>query len=71
MWGTAGEAWQGIKHNLKTLPPLASHLLISSAASLCIDHLVWNSLPLSLRTTQCFTTFKAKLKTQLFRTHLC
>ena len=32
---------------------------------------VWNSLPLSLRKSQCFTTFKAKLKTHLFRTHLC
>ena len=32
---------------------------------------VWNSLPLSLRTSQCFTTFKAKLKTHLFHTHLC
>ena len=32
---------------------------------------VWNSLPLSLRKTQCFTTFKAKLKTNLFCTHLC
>ena len=32
---------------------------------------VWNSLPLSLRKAQCFTTFKAKLKTRLFRTHLC
>ena len=32
---------------------------------------VWNSLPLSLRKTQCFTIFKAKLKTHLFRTHLC
>ena len=32
---------------------------------------VWNSLPLSLRKTQCFTTFKTKLKTHLFRTHLC
>ena len=32
---------------------------------------VWNSLPLSLRKSQCFTTFKEKLKTHLFRTHLC
>ena len=32
---------------------------------------VWNSLPLSLRKTQCFTTFKTKLKNHLFRTHLC
>ena len=32
---------------------------------------VWNSLPLSLRKTQRFTTFKAKLKTHLFRAHLC
>ena len=32
---------------------------------------VWNSLPRSLRKSQCFTTFKAKLKTHLFRTHLC
>ena len=32
---------------------------------------VWNSLPLSLRKSQCFTTFKVKLKTHLFRTHLC
>ena len=32
---------------------------------------VWNSLPLSIRKSQCFTTFKAKLKTHLFRTHLC
>ena len=32
---------------------------------------LWNSLPLSLRKTQCFTTFKTKLKTHLFRTHLC
>ena len=31
---------------------------------------VWNSLPQSLRKTQCFTTFKTKLKTHLFRTHL-
>ena len=32
---------------------------------------VWNSLPLSLRKTQCFTTFKKKLKTHLFQIHLC
>ena len=32
---------------------------------------VWNSLPLSLRKTQCFTTFKTKLKTHLFHIHLC
>ena len=32
---------------------------------------VWDSLPLSLRKSQCFTTFKVKLKTHLFRTHLC
>ena len=32
---------------------------------------VWNSLPLSLRKTQCFTTFKVKLKTHLFHIHLC
>ena len=32
---------------------------------------VCNSLPLSLRKSQCFTTFKVKLKTNLFRTHLC
>ena len=32
---------------------------------------VWNSLPLSLRKKQCFATFKTKLKTHLFRTHLC
>ena len=32
---------------------------------------VWNSLPLSLRNTQCFTTFKKKLKTHLFQIHLC
>ena len=32
---------------------------------------VWNSLPLSLRKTQCFTTFKTKLKTHLFLIHLC
>ena len=32
---------------------------------------VWNSLPLSLRKTQCFTTFKMKLKTHLFHIHLC
>ena len=32
---------------------------------------VWNSLPLSLRKTQCFTTFKRKLKTHLFHIHLC
>ena len=31
---------------------------------------VGNSLPLSLRKTQCFTTFKVKLKTHLFSTHL-
>ena len=32
---------------------------------------VWNSLPLSLRKTQCFTTFKKKLKTSFFQIHLC
>ena len=32
---------------------------------------VWNSLPLSLRKTQCFATFKTKLKTHLFHIHLC
>ena len=32
---------------------------------------VWNSLPLSLRKTQCFTTFERKLKTHLFHIHLC
>ena len=32
---------------------------------------VWNSLPPSLRKTQCFTAFKTKLKTHLFHTHLC
>ena len=32
---------------------------------------VWNSLPLSFRKTQCFTTFKKKLKTNLFQIHLC
>ena len=31
---------------------------------------VWNSLPLSLRKTQCFTTFQTKLKTHLFHIHL-
>ena len=31
---------------------------------------VWNSLPLSLRKTQCFTTFKTKFKIHLFRIHL-
>ena len=34
-------------------------------------HTVWNSLPISLRKTQCFTTFKKKLKTHLFHIHLC
>ena len=32
---------------------------------------VWNSLRLSLRKTQCFTTSKKKPKTQLFQIHLC
>ena len=32
---------------------------------------VWNSLPLSLRKTQCLSTFKKKLKTYLFEKHLC
>ena len=31
---------------------------------------VWNSLPLSLRQTQCFSTFKKKLKPYLFEKHL-
>ena len=31
---------------------------------------VWNSLPLSLRKTLCFSTFKKKLKTHLFEKHL-
>ena len=31
---------------------------------------VWNSLPLSLRKTQCFSTFKKKLKTHVFEKHL-
>ena len=34
------------------------------------DPTVWNSLPLSLRKTQCFSTFKKKLKTHLFEKHL-
>ena len=32
---------------------------------------VWNSLPLSLRKTKYFTTFKKKLQTHLFQIHLC
>ena len=32
---------------------------------------VWNSLPLALRKTQCFTTFTKELKTHLFQVHLC
>ena len=32
---------------------------------------VWNTLPLSLRKTHCFTTFKTKLKTHLFHIRLC
>ena len=32
---------------------------------------VWNSLRLSLRKTQCFATFKKKLKTHLFQIYLC
>ena len=32
---------------------------------------VWNSLPLSLRKTQRFTTFKTRLKIHLFHIHLC
>ena len=32
---------------------------------------VWNSLPLSLRKKQCFTTFSTKHKTNLFHIHLC
>ena len=32
---------------------------------------VWNSLPLALRKTQCFSTFKKKLNTYLFEKHLC
>ena len=32
---------------------------------------VWNSIPLSLRKTWCFTTFKTKLATHLFHIHLC
>ena len=32
---------------------------------------VRNSLPLSLRKTQCFTTFRNKLKTHLLQIHLC
>ena len=35
------------------------------------DPTVWNSLPISLRKTQCFSTFKKKLKTYLFEKHLC
>ena len=31
---------------------------------------VWNSLPLSLRKIQCYTTFKKNLKTHLFQTYL-
>ena len=31
---------------------------------------VWNSLPLSLRKTECFSTFKRHLKAHLFQTHL-
>ena len=31
---------------------------------------VWNSLPLSLRKTQCFSTFQKKPKTHLFEKHL-
>ena len=31
---------------------------------------VWNSLPLSFRKIQCFSTFKKKLKSHLFKKHL-
>ena len=32
---------------------------------------VWDSLPLSLRKKQCFTTFKKKLKPHLFEINMC
>ena len=44
--------------------PLAEDL------SLYLAPTVWNSLPLSLRKTWCFSTFKKKLKTHLFEKHL-
>ena len=43
--------------------------LVSAKDSLFF--IVWNSLSLSLRKTQCFTTFEMKLKTHLFHIHLC
>ena len=38
---------------------------------LCFGPTVWKSVPLSLRKTLCFTTFKKKLKTYLIEIHLC
>ena len=37
---------------------------------LCFWPTVWNSLPSSLKKIQCFSTFKKKLKTHLFKKHL-
>ena len=64
----------------RTLPSLDTSLLTVPRFSLetfgkrsfsFIGPTVGNSLQLSLRKTQCFTTFKTKLKTHLFRTPLC
>ena len=64
----------------RTLPSLDTSLLTVDRFSLetfgkrsffVFEPTVWNSLPQSLRKALCFTTFKKKLKTHLFRTHLC
>ena len=61
---------------LRKLTYLCSSLPVKHRPSTTPLHLsvfgptVWNSLPLSLSKTQCFTSFKTKLKTHLFRTHL-
>ena len=55
-----------------------SRMLLSLDACLCLetfrrrsfyvfDPTMWNSLPLSLRITQCFSTFKKKPKTHLLK----
>ena len=55
--------------SLLSVPRLCLETFGKRSFSVC-GPTVWNSLPLSLRKTQCFSTFKKKLKTHLFEKQL-
>ena len=56
--------------SLLTVPRFSLEPFGERSFSVC-GPTVWNSLPLSLRKTQCCATFKMKLKTHQFHIHLC